>query len=213
MFGWGFYLVKEGYRIKDTFQIATGMVYNVIIDHDYSIEVANTQEYLQIEFPLPNGEKIKFTNNFSRENNKYGVGDNLPVYYNLEKPEDAYVADPSYLFLPGGILIFMGGVLIIFAGQFVIRFFFRKKTIAKLKQTGIKIQAPFIRANEDLETTLMEKHPVIIEVQMNDGNILRSDRIWNYNPNAIKPGQKIDVYFDPINKNDYYIDLEFLQKI
>ncbi|HBU06790.1 MAG TPA: hypothetical protein DEB09_01775 [Candidatus Magasanikbacteria bacterium] len=210
-FIWGFYLVKEGYRIKDTFQTATGTIYNVIIKHDYSTEIANTQEYLQIEFPLSNGKKIRFTNDYSQENKKYKIGDNIPVYYNPEKPENAYVADYRFLFVPGGILLFLGGALMIFAGQLIVKFFFRKKTIDKLKQTGIKIQAPFMEAKEDFETTIMEKHPVVIRVEMEDGSSLFSDKIWNFNPEAIKPGHMIDIYFDPINKKDYYIDLEFLQ--
>ncbi|MFZ2190270.1 MAG: DUF3592 domain-containing protein [Candidatus Magasanikiibacteriota bacterium] len=211
MFVWGFYLIKEGYRIKDTFQTATGTVYNVIIEHDYSSEVANTQEYLQIEFPLPDGEEISFTNDYSRENIKYKIGDTLPVYYNPYKPEEAYVAEPFFLFLPGGVLLLMGPVFMIFAGQYVVGFFSRKKTIVKLKQTGIKAQAPFMEAKEDFETIIMEKHPVVIRVEMEDGTSLFSDKIWNFNPEAIKPGQMIDIYFDPVNKKDYYIDLEFLQ--
>ena len=54
----------------------------------------------------------------------------------------------------------------------------------------------------------MNKHPFVIQVEMNDGKILFSDRIWNFNPEAISPGQMVDVYFDPNNKNDYYIDIE-----
>lgn len=210
IFIFGFYLVKEGYRVKDTFIKTTGIVYNIKIEHDYSSEVANTQEYLQIEFSLPSGEKIKFTNDYSRENIKFKIGDQIPVYYNPTKSENAYVADDRFLFLPGGICLFMGTVFMIFAGQYVVKNNSRKKNIARIKLTGMKIQAPLIEASEDLQTTIMNRHPFIIKVEMNDGKILNSDEIWNYDPEKLKPGQLVDAYFDPQKPDDYYVDVEFL---
>jgi|GEM_PF-4558544 len=208
----GFYLLQKGFIVKNTFLKTTGKVYNVIIEHDYSTEIANTQEYLQIEFPLPSGEKIKFTNDYSRENIKYKIGDTLPIYYNPQNPQNAYVADYRFLLLPGGVSLFVGVVLVIFAGQFVVKNFSRKKIIAKIKQTGIKIQTKLIEVKQDANTTIMEKHPYIISVEMNDGKIIYSDQLWNPNFEKLKPGELIDVYFDPQNPDDYYIDIESLEK-
>lgn len=204
----GIYITKESYRVKDTFLKTTGTIYNIKIERDYGSDVLTTMEYPQIEFSLPNGKKTRFTADYSRENVKYKIGDQIEIYYNPRKPTEARIADYRSLILPGIIVICMGIIFFIFSGQYVIKYFNRKKIIAKLKTSGIKIQAPFIDAKEDLETTIMEKHPVTIHVQLEDGTSLFSDEIWDFNPESLKPGQMVDIYLDPNDKNTYHIDTE-----
>jgi hypothetical protein len=96
----------------------------------------------------------------------------------------------------------------IFAGQYVIKNFSRKKNIARIKQNGTKIQAPLIEVKQDFNTTIMEKHPYVISVELNDGKMIYSDKFWNPNLEKLTPGQMIDVYFNPQKPEDYYIDVE-----
>lgn len=208
IFWLGIYITKESYRVKDTFSKTTGTIYNIIIEEDYGADVLTTMEYPQIEFALPNGEKTKFTADYSRENVKYKVGDQIEIYYNPQKPTEARIADYRALIIPGIITIFIGAIFIIFAGQYVVKYSNRKKNIIKLKTTGIKIQAPFIEAKKDYDSAIMNKNPFIIQIQMEDGRSLSSERIWDFDPESLKPGQMIDIYFDPKDKNSYYIDLE-----
>ncbi len=213
IFWLGIYITKESYRVKDTFSKTTGTIYNIIIEKDYGSDVLTTMEYPQIEFALPNGEKTKFTADYSRENVKYKTGDQIEIYYNPQKPSEARIADYRALIIPGIITIFIGVVFIIFAGQYVIRYFSRKKIILELKTTGIKIQAPFIEAKKDYDSAIMNKNPFIVRVQMEDGSSLFSERIWNFDPESLKTGQMIDVYFDPKDKSNYYIDLDPYTKL
>ncbi|KKQ27315.1 MAG: hypothetical protein US42_C0011G0053 [Candidatus Magasanikbacteria bacterium GW2011_GWC2_37_14] len=208
----GILLIKHSIFVEETFQTATGTIYNIKTE-PLGVDLPGSYlDYLQIEFSLPSGEKIRFTNDYNQENVKYKIGDTLPIYYNPEKPENAYIADYRFLFITGGVCLLMGVAFMIFAGQYVIKKSSRKKIIANIKRTGTKIQVPLLEVKEDLETTIMEKHPFIISVKKEDGNILYSDEIWNYNPQKLQPGQMIDVYFDVQKPADYYIDVEFLNE-
>jgi len=122
----GILLIKHSIFVEETFQTTTGTIYNIKTE-PLGVDLPGSYlDYLQIEFSLPSGEKIKFTNEYNKENVKYKIGDTLPIYYNPEKPENAYVADYRFLFIPGGICLLMGTVFILFAGQFVVKYFWQK---------------------------------------------------------------------------------------
>ncbi|KKP59458.1 MAG: hypothetical protein UR53_C0002G0072 [Candidatus Magasanikbacteria bacterium GW2011_GWC2_34_16] len=133
-FAWGVNITKKNIWIKETYQKTTGTVYDIKTEYNYGAEVAAAMDYLQIEFGLPSGEIIKFTNDYNRENIKHKIGDVLPIYYNPANPKDAYVADYRFLFTTAGVLILMGGVLIIYPGQYVIKYFFDKKNNTQNKK-------------------------------------------------------------------------------
>lgn len=126
-FTWGVNIARKNIWIEETYQKTTGTVYNIKTEYNYGADVMSAMDYLQIEFVLPSGEVIKFTNDYNRENVKHKIGDVLPIYYNLTKPEDAYVADYKFLFITAGILMLMGGVLIIYPGQYVIKYLLTKR--------------------------------------------------------------------------------------
>jgi hypothetical protein len=65
-----------------------------------------------VEFKTAAGRAVRFKSAAVRRPTPFHAGDAVNVLYLPDTPEKAEIDDPRYLWLPGGMALFVGGVLL-----------------------------------------------------------------------------------------------------
>ncbi len=159
-----------------------------------------------------NGQSYKVISN-SSSSNYPTIGSQKQVAYDPQQPQDskivAGVGTKSILYL-----LIIIGVLFIVIGPFAfIRSLRRSKDINNLKQTGQKIQGIITDISGNTYNNQNNTYRIVVSATNSSGNVqsYTSDPLYSvggllmvdFRNNPIP----IDVYINPANPNDYYVDI------
>jgi hypothetical protein len=149
------------------------------------------------------------------KNKKYYVGDKFRVFYLIDNPDKSRISDGK----KGGRTIIIIGIAMLLFDLYVI-YLNRSgnKSANKFRTTGRKVEAEITGIETDMNTTVMKKHPYIINCRWVDPITGKEytdaiKQIWK-DPAPLLAGRNhIDVYIDRDNPDKYFIDVEFLGDI
>lgn len=168
-----------------------------------------------VQFRDTDGQYHRFKSSVSSSPPRYTVGDPVSVKYPPGEPQNAAIDDflSNYLFA----LIFGGIGLIFFSigGGILLVIFGRKRTIARLKERGMPIQAKYMETYRDTRVKVngrspyrvvaQAKHPATGKLQQ-----FKSEMLW-VDPSEQVKGRTVKVLLDPNKPKQHYIDLsEFI---
>lgn len=168
-----------------------------------------------VEFRDQTGKYHRFESNVSSSPPRYAVGDPVTIKYQPDNPSNAAIDDflSNYLFtlIFGGIgLVFFtigAGILIVVFG--------RKRTIAKLQERGLPIQAKYIETYRDTSVKVNGRSPYRVVAQATHpatGKLqqFKSEMLW-VDPSDQMDGRSVKVLINPNKPKQHYVDLsEFI---
>lgn len=120
--------------------------------------------------------------------------------------------------IDSGLMALLGGVLLLLWA--IAKRFLQKKAahIERLKQTGKRVEARFEKLEEN--TTSRARGSITyytIVCQWDDGKNKHTfesdDSFLEADPDTFKPTEKIPVYINPEDPEDYYVDTSELEKL
>lgn len=142
-------------------------------------------------------------------------GDSIDIYYEKGNPSKigSESGDMLFVYIFGG----MGSLFAILGGSGLIVLLVKTRKQKKLKETGEFVQADFVRVELNTTLTVNERHPYRIVCEWFDpyNNIkkeLKSENIFT-DPQPIITSlgiTKFNVYIDPKNTKNYYMDISEL---
>jgi hypothetical protein len=148
----------------------------------------------------------------SAKNHRRHDRDQIKVFYRIDNPDKARISDG----IKGGRkIIIVAIVLLLFDLYLIYTNKKRKKAADNFKSTGRKVQAEITSIEVDLNTTIQNKHPYLINCKWVDPisgrNYTHTIRqIW-IDPAPVLAGRNyLDVYIDRENPDKYFMDTEFL---
>lgn len=128
----------------------------------------------------------------------------------------------SFLKILTFIFILMGVILLIVGWVFGLKPVYKINNNKKLLHTGKKIETKFIGVEENKKETVRvtmahRMSPFIIKSSGTDPitgetKIFKSNNVWFDPRDFLSKDEKINVYVDPKNSNNYYMDLSFLDE-
>ncbi|GAB4239631.1 MAG: hypothetical protein Kow00109_14500 [Acidobacteriota bacterium] len=163
-----------------------------------------------ITFADADGETHTFVDPSGANPPSYGEGQQVPILYRPDSPEDARVA--SFWSLWGTAAITGGiGLLFTIVGLGFSVASWRTRARKHLVQTGIPLEASFVGVEENRRITVNGRHPFQILMRGRDplsGDELtfRSDFLWEDPTGQLDPAA-VRVFIDPHNPRRYYVDL------
>lgn len=168
-----------------------------------------------VQFRDENGTYHRFESNVSSSPPRYAVGDRVAIKYHPDKPSSATIDDflDKYLFA----LIFGGIGLVFFAigTGILVAVFGRERTIAKLLEHGLPIQAKYIETYRDTRVKVNGRSPYRVVAQATHpatGKLqqFKSEMLW-VDPSEQMQGQSVKVLVNPNKPKQHYVDLtEFI---
>lgn len=168
-----------------------------------------------VQFRDKNGQYHRFESNVSSGPPRYAVGDPVTVKYQPDKPSSAAIDDflGNYLF----VLIFGGIGFVFFAigAGILIAVFGRKRTITKLLERGLPVQAKYIETYRDTSVKVNGRSPYRVVAQAahpGTGKLqqFKSEMLW-VDPSEQMQAQSVKVLVNPNKPKQYYVDLsEFI---
>jgi hypothetical protein len=149
------------------------------------------------------------------KNKKFYVGDKFRVFYLKDNPYKSRISDGK----KGGRKVIITGIALLFLSlTSIYQNRSRNKSANKFRTTGRKVEAEITGIETDMNTTVLEKHPYIINCRWVDPITGKEyldaiKQIWK-DPAPLLGGRNhIDVYIDRDNPDKYFIDIEFLGDI
>lgn len=149
------------------------------------------------------------------KNKKHRAGEKFTVFYQIENPEKSRINDG----VKTGRNIIVIGIVMLAFDLFLIYTNRKRNRIAdNFKQTGRKVEAEITGVITDLNITVMDKHPYLINCRWTDPISGKEyshsiDQIWK-DPAPFLAGRRhIDVYIDRNNPDNYFLDIDFLKEI
>jgi hypothetical protein len=149
------------------------------------------------------------------KNKKFYVGDKFMVFYPTDNPDKSRISDGK----KGGKTILFIGIAMLLLDLYLIHLSRSKnKSADKFRTTGRKVQAEITGIETDMNTTVLEKHPYIINLRWVDPITGKEytdaiNQIWK-DPAPLLAGRNhIDVYIDREDPGKYFLDIEFLGDI
>lgn len=164
-----------------------------------------------VEWTDREGTRHEFTSSTSSNPAAFDRGESVTVMYDPAKPGQAKIDSFGQRFLLPLIFVGMGSVFAIIGGVMVFLFLRRKKTIARLKSSGIRIEADFTSCDIDRSVKLNNRSPFRVYAQAKHpatGQLasFKSDPIW-LNLTKELEGQTVPVLLDPNAPKQHYVDL------
>lgn len=164
-----------------------------------------------VVFRDDNGETHRFTSNMGSNPAAFDRNEKVTVIYDPWAPQDAIIDSFSTRYLLPAIF---GGFGLIFGGIgaglliYVIR---RRRIIARLRQSGVPINAEFVECYRDTSTKVNGRSPFRVVAQATHpatGKLtsFRSDPVW-VDLSVMLEGKPIPVLIDPANPDHHFIDL------
>lgn len=164
-----------------------------------------------VEFSDRNGTRFQFVERIASSPPSFSRGEKVDLIYDPEDPENAMIDSftTRYLFP----LVFGGFGLLaaLIGGWLMLSFVRRRRVIAELKQTGLRIQASFTQCYLDTSVKINGRSPYRVAVQATHPATGRltsftSDPIWLDLSEVLKD-RDVPVIVDPQDPDDYYVDL------
>ena len=156
---------------------------------------------------------MRFTENLSTSFSPQ-INSVVEVVYNSENPNEAKINSFAYLWLGPSILAFMAVIFISIGGISFFKKITKEQLKQKLRTTGIKASAT-VQSFESTSTSInhVRGQKVIVACTQNGNTVtLKSDTIYrNDLTNTVKVGDTVDLYVNPSNPKEYFIDLESLR--
>ena len=152
---------------------------------------------------------------YQRKNGKYRDGEKFQVFYLIDNPDKSRISDGK----KGGRTTIIFGIVLL--ALFLVSIYQRKskgKSQNLFKTGGRKLQAEILGIETDLNTTVLEKHPYIINCKWVDPITGRAytdsvRQLWK-DPTGMLAGRNyLDVYIDRNDPEKYFLDSEFLDNI
>lgn len=146
-------------------------------------------------------------------------GSSKELAYNPNNPAEAKIVYGSgTLFTPAFVLI-MGVLFTIISPVLFIKYRIRKNKINKLVQTGQKLQGVITGVDNGTPGTNNENFKVIVSATDSSGQTrsFKSDEISGIGTIAMMDFKNnpipVDVYIDPVNPENYYVDISDLPSL
>lgn len=143
------------------------------------------------------------------------VGQDVIIYVNKNNPEDFIYANGNkfglyFCMIVGVALLLVSGIML-----FINKY--NSKCDSLLIKNGKMIFAEIIYADEDESRSSFEKHPFIFTCvykneETNEEKYFTSERVYCKNNGISYIGEKVKIYVDPNNLNNYYIDVKDFEK-
>lgn len=147
--------------------------------------------------------------------NELRIASTVTIYANKDNPLD-FIYDGANKF---GLYFCMvvGSVMHIFSLAFFFVLKHNKKCNINLKEKGKLIQAEIIFADEEENKSSFDKHPFVFtclfkDEEKNEQIYFTSESIYCKNNGANYIGKKVDIYVDPNDYKNYYIDTQLFEK-
>ncbi len=143
------------------------------------------------------------------------IGQDLTIYINKNNPEN-FVYNGGSKFGLYFCMIVGAGLLIVCSIMLFINKY-NSKCDNVLLEKGKMILAEILYADEDESRTSFEKHPFIFTCvykneETNEEKYFTSERVYCKNNGLSYIGEKVKVYVDPNNYDNYYIDVKGFEK-
>ena len=157
----------------------------------------------------------EYTTELGYYSEEISIASTVTIYLNKNNPKDFIYEGANQFGLYFCMIV--GFVMLIFSA---IYFFINRhngKVNVYLVQKGKLIQAEIIFADEEENKSSFDKHPFVFtclynDEEKNDQVYFTSDSIYCKNAGSTYIGQKVDIYVDPNDYNNYYIDLKLFEK-
>ena len=164
-----------------------------------------------VEFVAADGTRHRFASSVSTSPPAYSVGQRVDVIYPPGAPEDAILDGFVDRFL---LPLIFGGIGTLFAaigGGLVFAWLRRRRIVARLRASGLPIQARFVECYRDTSVKLNGRSPfrVVCEaVHPGTGKLhsFRSDPIW-VDLSERLAGREVRVFVDPARPRQHAVDL------
>lgn len=163
-----------------------------------------------VEFFDADGTRHEFASSFSSNPPSYSRGQKVEVVYDPEAPVRAMIDGTFERWIPLIIGGFGAPFALIGAGLLYVHFR-RRKTIERLRQSGMPIEAEFVECYRDRRVKVNGRSPWRVSCQAihpATGKLqsFLSDPVW-VDPSSEIGRQPIRVLIDPARPKDHYVDL------
>lgn len=114
-------LLRKIWRMSKSAR-ATGVVMNVEVSEGMRQPIGSTRNTLfkpTVRFRTADGRVVDYTPNTSNSWSNYSVGENVPVYYDPQRPEKVVVGTTYKLWFPFFLFGFVGGLFTLIGAFFV----------------------------------------------------------------------------------------------
>lgn len=143
------------------------------------------------------------------------IASTVTIYANKENPLD-FIYDGANKFGLYFCLI-IGSVMLVASLFYFFINRYNNKCNVLIKEKGKLIQAEIIFADEEENKSSFNKHPFVFtcvyyDENKNDQVYFTSESIYCKNRGDSYIGKKVDIYVDPNDYNNYYIDLKLFEK-
>jgi hypothetical protein len=173
-----------------------------------------------VDYKLGSSYRIKYTSDNgvehtlqgSQKNNKHHEGDKIKVFYRIDNPDKARITDGK----KGGKKILIIAIVMLLFDLYLIYTNRKKiKVSDNFKTTGRKVEAEITSVEIDNNTTIMKKHPYLINCKWVDPVTGKEYthtiiNIWKDPAPLLAARKTIDVYIDREDSEKYFLDTEFL---
>jgi hypothetical protein len=193
---------------------ATGVVKDLIASTSSSSSGTSTIYHPLVSFKTAKGEIVEFKNNIGSNPPSYKRGEEVPVRYDPNNPQDASI--DSFVSLWFYVMI-LGGMGAIFSGlgvTFLLLGVFSSRKDKWLQESGQLISTEFRLVERNLSETIGGQHPYQIisqwvDPQTNKIYVFKSKNL-PFNPENFIQKREIGVRIDPQNPAKYLMDTSFL---
>lgn len=143
------------------------------------------------------------------------IGNILTIYVNKDNSKDFVYEGENKFGLYFCMIV--GSVLLLCSLIFILIFKHNNKCDMNLLKFGNKIQAEILYADVDEKKSLFGKHPYIFTCiykneQTGEEQYFTSDSLYCKNQGSTYISKKIDIYVDPNDNKNFYIDAKFFEK-
>ncbi|WP_348704010.1 DUF3592 domain-containing protein [uncultured Neptuniibacter sp.] len=167
-------------------------------------------------FTAENGQVIEISSTSSSNPPAYEVGERVEVYYASYNPQGAKI---SGFFSLWGISAVLGGIGLVFnivGAVILVMMSDKTKLLAKLKVSGIGVQATIESVHLNQSLQLNGKNPFQVHAKWIDPDsgkehLFKSINMW-FDPSEQLIDSYITVFIEPNNPKRYAMDISFLQK-
>ncbi|WP_432201726.1 DUF3592 domain-containing protein [Erythrobacter sp. W53] len=164
-----------------------------------------------VEWTDRDGTRHEFTSSTSSSPASFSRGEAVTVMYDPAKPGQAKIDSFGQRFMLPLVFGGMGSLFAILGAVFVFLFLRRKKTVERLKLSGIRIEAEVTRCELDRSIKVNSRSPYRVHAQATHpgtGKLasFKSDPIW-LDLSKELDGKTVPVLIDPNAPKQHYIDL------
>jgi hypothetical protein len=169
-----------------------------------------------VNFTAENGQIIEISSTSSSNPPAYEVGERVEVYYASYNPQSAEI---SGFFSLWGTSTILGGIGLIFniiGAAMLVMMSDKTKLLAKLKVSGIGIQATVdqVYLNQSLQLNgenPFQVHAKWLDPESGTEHRFKSINLW-FDPSEQLNNSYITVFIEPNNPKRYAMDVSFLHK-